>query len=40
VTAASKHMTYDFFQRDLASQQQYRDELAKAFDEMIKTSLW
>jgi hypothetical protein len=40
VTAANRHLTYDFFLRDLASQQQYRDELAKAFDEMIKTSLW
>ncbi len=36
VTAARQHMSYDYFQRELAGQQQARDEMTKAFEELIK----
>ena len=36
VTAAKQHIGYDYFQRELADQQQARDEMAKAFEEAIK----
>jgi hypothetical protein len=36
VAAAKQHMTYDYFQRDLASEQQDRDEMSKAFEEIVK----
>lgn len=36
VTAARQHMSYDYFQRELAGQQQIRDEMSKAFVEIIK----
>jgi hypothetical protein len=36
VTAAQRQMTYDYFQRELADQKGYRDEMSKAFEEIIK----
>lgn len=37
VNAAKRDVSYDYFQRELAEQQQARDEMAKAFDEIIKS---
>ena len=36
VTAARSQLTYDYFQRELADQQQDRDQMAKAFENIIK----
>jgi len=36
VTAAQRQLTYDYFQRDLADQQAIRNEMSKAFEELIK----
>jgi hypothetical protein len=36
VTAAARRMTYDYFQRDLADETATRNEMAKAFEELIK----
>jgi putative protein kinase ArgK-like GTPase of G3E family len=36
VTAAQRQITYDYFQRDLADQKQTRDQMAKAFQEIIR----
>ncbi|HSI14616.1 MAG TPA: family 16 glycoside hydrolase [Chthoniobacter sp.] len=36
VTAARQHMTYDYFQRDLADQQKERDEIGGVFNEIIQ----
>ena len=35
VAIARRQITYDYFQRKLAEQEQYRDAMAKAFDEML-----
>ena len=37
VATAKRDISYDYFQRELADQQQTRDEMAKAFDEIIKS---
>jgi hypothetical protein len=36
VAAAKPRMTYDYFQRKLADEQQTRDEMSKAFEKIIK----
>jgi hypothetical protein len=36
VTMAARRMTYDYFQRDLADETATRNEMAKAFEELIK----
>ena len=36
VTAAQQRLTYDYFQRQLASEQQQRGEIADIFDKIIK----
>ena len=36
VTAARQHMTYDYFQRDLADQQNERNEISGVFNEIIQ----
>lgn len=36
VTAARQHITYDYFQRDLADQQKERDEISGVFNEIIQ----
>jgi len=36
VTAARQHITYDYFQRDLADQQRERDEISGVFNEIIQ----
>ncbi|MGB8353565.1 MAG: hypothetical protein WCD79_06740 [Chthoniobacteraceae bacterium] len=33
---AQRQMTYDYFQQELGDQQRYRDEMSKAFEEIIK----
>jgi hypothetical protein len=35
ITIAQREITYDYFQRKLADQKQYRDAMAKGFDEML-----
>lgn len=35
VTAAQRYVTYDYFQRTLADEQEVRGEMAKAFEQMI-----
>jgi len=36
ITAAQRHMSYDYFVRQLAGQQQVRGEMSNAFDEILK----
>ncbi|MBA3960613.1 MAG: hypothetical protein H0X40_01760 [Chthoniobacterales bacterium] len=36
VVAARRHMTYDYFQRELADQQTTRDDMSKAFQEIVR----
>ena len=36
VIAARQHMTYDYFQRKLADEQKSRDDMSKAFEDIIK----
>jgi hypothetical protein len=36
IAIAQRQITYDYFQRQLADQKQYRDAMANGFDEMLK----
>jgi hypothetical protein len=38
VSAAARHMGYDYFQRGLADEQRIRNEMARGFEEIIKNN--